>query len=69
MKTTLTIKGMHCTSCALSIDLDLEDLAGVKKAETNYAKSTTVIDYDDKQVSLPQILARIKKTGYEAAVK
>ena len=37
-KKTYNIKGMHCTSCALMIESDLED-AGVR-ARVSYAKQT-----------------------------
>ena len=37
----LKIDGMHCTSCSLSIDGELEDLPGVISASTSYAKSIT----------------------------
>ncbi len=65
---TITISGMHCTSCALNIDFDLEDLPGVKSARTNYPKSQTVITFDETQIKLPQILAQIRSTGYTAAI-
>ena len=65
-KQTLKIQGMHCTNCAMAIDMDLEDLAGVKEAKTNYARSLTQVEYDPTKVTLNQILATIRETGYEA---
>lgn len=59
------ITGMHCTSCALNIDLDLEELPGVKFARTNYAKSETQIEYDPTQTSHELIKQAIVKTGYQ----
>jgi copper chaperone CopZ len=59
------ISGMHCTSCALTIDLDLEEIPGVKSAKTNYAKSITEVEYDPGQVSQENIIAAIAKTGYQ----
>jgi copper chaperone CopZ len=64
LKKKLKIDGMHCTSCAMTIDFDLEDLDGVKSSKTNYAKQETEIEYDEEKISLPQILEQIKKTGY-----
>ena len=63
---TFKIKGMHCTNCAMAIDMDLEDLAGVQEAKTSYARSTTVVTYDPAKASLDDILATIQETGYEA---
>jgi len=58
---------MHCTSCAMSIDGDLEDTKGVKKAQTNYAKGTTEVEFDPEQVSVERLCRVIGKTGYKAS--
>ncbi|MFA6512271.1 MAG: heavy metal-associated domain-containing protein [Patescibacteria group bacterium] len=64
---TLAITGMHCVSCSMAIDGDLEDLPGVAKAETDYAKARTTVQYDPGKVSMETIIAAIKKLGYDAA--
>ncbi len=64
-KHTLKIKGMHCTSCAMLIDGDLEDTKGVVKATTQYAKQTTEVVFDDEEVTLEDIVTVVKNTGYE----
>ncbi len=66
VKKKLKIEGMHCSSCAMSIDMDLEDLEGVKDVRTNYAKQETDVEYEEGVVDLPTILQQIKKTGYTA---
>ena len=63
-KIKLDIEGMHCSSCAMNIDFDLEDLDGVKSAKTSYAKQFTEVEFDDSKVSESEIAAQIKKTGY-----
>lgn len=63
---TFSITGMHCTSCALNIDFDVEELKGVKESKTHYAKSQTTVTYDETLLSEEDILAVIKKLGYEA---
>lgn len=57
---------MHCTSCALNIDFDLEDLNGIKSSKTNYAKQISEIEFDEVLLDLNQIINQIKKTGYTA---
>jgi Cu+-exporting ATPase len=61
----LKISGMHCTSCALTIDLDLEEVPGVHRATTNYAKSETVIDYNPDLVTPAQLKDLVAKSGYQ----
>ncbi len=64
--TTYTIKidGMHCVSCALGIDLQLEDLPGVISAETNYARSQTILTVESPNFDLTKAHATIKDLGY-----
>lgn len=68
VKKILKIEGMHCSSCAMNIDFDLEDLEGVKSARTNYAKQESEVEFDEEKVSLEQVLEQIKNTGYKAHV-
>lgn len=67
-KIKLKIDGMHCTSCAMNIDGDLEDTVGVKESNTNYAKQLTEVEFDEDKVSIEQIIKVIKTTGYKAQV-
>lgn len=68
-KVTLTISDMHCTSCAMHIDGDLEDTKGVQEACTNYAKSQTEVTFDPQQLTEKELLTVIKKTGYTAKIR
>ncbi|KKU29294.1 MAG: Copper-translocating P-type ATPase [Candidatus Amesbacteria bacterium GW2011_GWA2_47_11b] len=62
---SLKITGMHCVACALNIDLDLEEVPGVKSAKTNYARQITEVEYDESKTSLEIIKSTIAKTGYQ----
>jgi copper chaperone CopZ len=68
VKTIFKITGMHCGSCAMNIDGELEDTDGVTTAVTNYAKSQTEITYNTEKISPEQIISIIKKTGYDAKI-
>lgn len=57
---------MHCTSCAMNIDFDLEDLEGVESSNTSYAKAECEVQYEEDKVNENQIIEIIKKTGYTA---
>lgn len=67
-KKKFKIVDMHCTSCALTIDMDLEDLDGVKEVKTSYAKAETEIEFDPKKVNEEKLLETIKKAGYTATL-
>lgn len=66
MKAKLKITGMHCTSCAMNIDMDLEDMEGVKNVKTSYARQECEIEFDNEKVSIEEVRITIKKTGYQA---
>ena len=65
-RATLAIAGMHCPACALAIDLDLEEIAGVETAETSFAEATTRVLFTAEQIDLATIIAAIRQAGYEA---
>ena len=67
METTLKIEGMHCASCALLIDEELEELPGVEESHTSYAKQVTKVVFDDAEVKLPTLLGTIEELGYRAS--
>ncbi len=60
----LKLTGLHCTSCALTIDGALEDLPGVNKSQTSYAKSQTTLWYHPDKLSLREITQVVKNLGY-----
>jgi len=67
-KIKLKIDGMHCSSCAMNIDMDLEDIDGVKDVRTNYAKGITEVEFDEGKQSVDQLISIIDKTGYNASL-
>lgn len=63
--TTFKISGMHCTSCSMNIDGELEDIPGVISSTTSYATSKSKVEFDASKVSTQEIKATIQKLGYE----
>lgn len=61
-KKIFKVEGMHCTSCAMVIESDLED-AGVK-AKCSYAKQTLEAEFDEKKVTVSKIAEVVKNAGY-----
>lgn len=69
-KVKLNIFGMHCTSCAMNIDGELEDTEGVKEAKTNYARQQTEVTFDPEKVTVEKMISIIRKLdeSYDAEV-
>ncbi len=61
------IVGMHCASCVVSIEKEIDKLPGVQKASVNYANEKAYVEYQPQLLSVEDILKAIKKAGYQAA--
>lgn len=59
---------MHCASCSILIDMELENIEGVNSSYTSYVKQETEVEFDPKKVTDNLIIETIKKTGYTAKV-
>lgn len=57
------VDNMHCTSCAMVIESDLED-AGVK-ASCSYARQVLEVEYDENKLSEDTIKQVVQASGYE----
>lgn len=62
-KKTYKVLGMHCTSCPLLIEGELEDI-GVKSS-CSYAKARLDVEYDGSGVTEEKIRQTIKSAGYD----
>lgn len=64
-KIVFNIIGMHCVSCAINIDGDLEDLDGVLEARTSYATAKTEIIFDPSKVTKDKLKKVIEALDYK----
>lgn len=64
-KTTIKISGMHCASCAQTIEKALKHEPGIISANVNIATEKATIEYDTDKINLKRIGEVIKETGYE----
>ncbi|MFA6227754.1 MAG: heavy metal translocating P-type ATPase [Patescibacteria group bacterium] len=63
-KQTYDISGMHCASCALTIEKKLKGVPGVKGATVNFATEQANVEYDCDKCTEEQIIKAVKQTGY-----
>lgn len=64
-KCILPIKGMHCASCAATIEKSLKKLNGVSNANVNFASEKAMVEYDKGIVDEPAIIKTIENAGYD----
>jgi len=53
----------------MTIDEELEDLPGVKRAKTSYARGTSDVEYDPDAVAVEALVGAVKAAGYTAALR
>ncbi len=63
-KKTLSIRGMTCASCAMSIEKAISRLEGVHSINVNYATEKATIEFDPEKITVSQMDDAIKKFGY-----
>ena len=69
MFTTLQVDGVTCGSCLIPIRRELNALKGVKEIESGADIKEVIVSYMPGSVSPQQLVAAVKKAGYEATVK
>ena len=65
-KITMKLRGMHCASCASSIETMTRSLDGVASSNVNFAIEQIAIDYNPQKTSPDAIKKAIANLGYEA---
>lgn len=63
-KIKLKIEGMHCNSCAMMIENELEDRK--IKARVDFASEKAEIEFDENKITENKIKEIIIKLGYKA---
>ena len=66
IKKTFKIPDMTCTNCAMKLESLEDTLEGVKEINASYHKLQMEIIYDETKLSVDQIIAAVKRKGYQA---
>ena len=64
-KKILKITGMHCASCAATIENELKKQSGIKSANVNFAVEKLYLDFDQKIITLKKIRKLLNNLGYK----
>ncbi len=62
------ISGMHCASCALTIENNLKKLPGIKTANVNFATQKATVEYDCDNCDDQKVFQAVKSAGYRASL-
>ncbi|MFW5774808.1 MAG: heavy metal translocating P-type ATPase, partial [Chitinivibrionales bacterium] len=64
-QTIVRIGGMHCASCAQTIEKNVGKLPGVNSAEVNFGAGSASVVYDPESVTLDDIRKAVESAGFE----
>lgn len=66
IKKTFKIPDMSCTNCAMKLESLEDTLDGVREIHASYHKLQMIVEYDESKLTEEQIIAAVKKKGYQA---
>ena len=61
---TIPVKGMHCASCAITIQKTLKKAKGVIECEVNYGNEKAKIEFDPTSTNIQELSKTIEPFGY-----
>ena len=69
LKKTFKIPDMTCSNCAMKLESLEDTLEGVKEINASYHRLEMVIVYDESKLTDDQIIAAVRKKGYQAVAE
>jgi len=65
---TLSIPGMDCAACPITVKHALSRLDGVKTVTSDLARRQTLVTFDDARVTPQQLTAATRDAGFPSTV-
>ncbi|CAI8892207.1 mercury resistance system periplasmic binding protein MerP [Methylococcus capsulatus] len=65
---TLSVPGMTCTACPITVKKALANVDGVSKVEVNFEKREAVVTFDDARTSPETLAQATANAGYPSTV-
>lgn len=66
IKKTFKVPDMSCSNCAMKLEGLEDSLDGVREINASYHKLQMIVEYDETRLTEEQIIAAVKKKGYQA---
>src|SRR6056297_168354 len=63
----LSLSGMSCNNCALSIEDTIKNLDGVNKVQVNFSSEKAYVEYNPELINPDKIIEEVNKTRYSAS--
>jgi P-type Cu+ transporter len=62
----LKVAGMKCDGCVMKVQNALKSVPGVISTQVQLASKTVVVELGEKRPATDELIAAVKKAGYEA---
>lgn len=66
---TLSVSGMTCAACPITVKKALTKVDGVQNAEVSYEKKEAFVTYDDAKTNVEALTRATEGAGYPSQVK
>ena len=66
---TLSVSGMTCATCPITVKTALSKVAGVEKAEVSFEKREAVVTFDEAKTNADALTKATANAGYPSSVK
>ncbi|QKR05765.1 mercury resistance system periplasmic binding protein MerP [Pseudomonas aeruginosa] len=66
---TLSVPGMTCAACPITVKKALTKVEGVTKAEVSYEKREAIVTFDDAKTGAQALTKATEDAGYPSSVK
>jgi len=68
-KRNFKVEGMHCASCASSVESMLGSMEGVNQARVNFADESVFVEYDENNLSPSRMKEAVQQIGYDLVIE
>jgi|YelNatPaOPRAMG01_1025707.scaffolds.fasta_scaffold135360_1 mercuric ion binding protein len=66
---TLSVPGMTCRVCPITVKKALENVKGVSKVSVNFDAKTATVTFNPNQANVSDLTEATKKSGYPSSIK
>ncbi|OIQ88998.1 mercuric transport protein periplasmic component precursor [mine drainage metagenome] len=66
---TLSVPGMTCPVCPITVKKALSRVEGVSKTDVNFDKREAVVSFDDAKTNVQKLTKATEDAGYPSSVK
>lgn len=66
---TLSVPGMYCAVCPITVRKALEKVSGVSTVNVSFEKKEAVVTFDDAKTNIKALEDAAFEAGYESTVK